>query len=601
MRPRFLIAATVAVSLCGSLQSEAQDGTNVLVIANGANRASVQIAEEYAAARAVPTDQLLRLKITNGEQLSRADFEQQIQSPVAAWLAAHGLQDRILYIVLTKGVPLQISGSSGRQGSSASVDSELALLYRRLTGVSVPANGPVPNPYFARTAEDIKSAKPFNRATYDTYLVTRLDGFTVADALGLITRGLAPRQDGRILMDAPLVTGDPRVGWMDEAASRLREGGFADRVVVENTGRALQNEADVLGYMSWGSNDPALNVRHPNLTFVPGAVASMFLSSDARTFVEPPSSWKPGPALPQNSYSGSSQTLTGDLIRSGITGVAGQVSEPYVDGAVRPDILFPAYLKGLNLAEAFYLATPSLSWQAVVIGDPLCAPFRTAAFGESQPDPPVDADTELPAHFSARRLATLQGRATAPALKLMLRAETRDARGDSEGALDALKKATTADSASTFVWHALAIAHERRGDHAEAAGDYRQILALNATDVVALNNLAYNLTVHDNRPREGYVYAARAAALTRNPTIDDTLGWIQHLLGDNTQALVLLDRASRSLPNNAEVQFHAAVVYAATGRVHEAEQLLKAALALDPSFGHRRDVRDLQQTLRPKY
>ena len=119
---------------------------------------------------------------------------------------------------------------------------------------------------------------------------------------------------------------------------------------------------------------------------------------------------------------------------------------------------------------------------------------------------------------------------------------------------------------------------------------------------MALNNLAYNLTVHDNRPREAYPYAARAAALSRdNPTIDDTLGWIQHLLGDNAQALVLLDRASRLLPNNAEVQLHAAVVYAATGRLHEAAQLLKAALSVDPSLGQRRDVRELQQALRAKH
>ena len=130
---------------------------------------------------------------------------------------------------------------------------------------------------------------------------------------------------------------------------------------------------------------------------------------------------------------------------------------------------FP-HLRGLNLAESFYLAMPSLSWQTVVIVDPLCAPFRTAAFGDSQAEePPVDADTELPAHFSARRLATLQGLAAIPALKLVLRAEARNARGNSEGALDALKKASSADSASTFVWHALAMAHERRGDHAESA------------------------------------------------------------------------------------------------------------------------------------
>jgi len=38
----------------------------------------------------------------------------------------------------------------------------------------------------------------------------------------------------------------------------------------------------------------------------------------------------------------------------------------------RPDILFPAYLKGRNLAESYYLSIPGLSWQNVVLGDPLC-------------------------------------------------------------------------------------------------------------------------------------------------------------------------------------------------------------------------------------
>jgi hypothetical protein len=43
-------------------------------------------------------------------------------------------------------------------------------------------------------------------------------------------------------------------------------------------------------------------------------------------------------------------------------------------GAVRPEMLFLAYLSGYNLAEA-YLATAALSWHLVVVGDPLAAPF----------------------------------------------------------------------------------------------------------------------------------------------------------------------------------------------------------------------------------
>ena len=93
----------------------------------------------------------------------------------------------------------------------------------------------------------------------------------------------------------------------------------------------------------------------------------MFVSTDGRTFREPPADWKPAPA---GATSGG-QSLVADLIREGITGVTAHVAEPYLDAIVRPQILFPAYLSGFNLAESYYLAMPFLSWQNVVVGDPL--------------------------------------------------------------------------------------------------------------------------------------------------------------------------------------------------------------------------------------
>jgi uncharacterized protein (TIGR03790 family) len=53
--------------------------------------------------------------------------------------------------------------------------------------------------------------------------------------------------------------------------------------------------------------------------------------------------------------------------------VAGHVDEPYLSFTPRPDLLLPAYFSGRNLAESFYLALPALSWQNVIIGDPLCS------------------------------------------------------------------------------------------------------------------------------------------------------------------------------------------------------------------------------------
>ena len=47
--------------------------------------------------------------------------------------------------------------------------------------------------------------------------------------------------------------------------------------------------------------------------------------------------------------------------------------ELWVAMTSRPDLLLPAYYQGRNLAESYYLAIPRLSWQNIVVGDPLCA------------------------------------------------------------------------------------------------------------------------------------------------------------------------------------------------------------------------------------
>jgi tetratricopeptide (TPR) repeat protein len=427
----------------------------------------------------------------------------------------------------------------------------------------------------------------------------------VAAALGLIDRGVAPATTGVILLDGSPAPRDIRNQWLADAADRLEKRGLAQRVVHDATARGLQDQTGVLGYYSWGSNDPALAVRHPNLTFVPGALASMFLSTDARTFVEPPVVWKPGPA--QSYFAGSSQSLIGDLVRSGATGVSGQVAEPTLGGAIRPDILFPAYLAGFNLAEAYYLAMPFLSWQTVIIGDPLCAPFRPATLTVNDSNPPLDPDTELPALFSTRRMASVPGLAVSPTLKLLLRAETRSARGDSAGAVEALNQVMAADDATpgskvsrmaAEAWRQLAAEHQDEGRYAEANDFYRRLLAGNPNDILALNNLAYNLATHLDQPHEALPLAVRAAALAPDhPFVMHTLAWIHHLLGNNQEALRLLEPVVRARSGDADMRFHMAIVYAAVGRLEDAANALKVALSLSPALRERPEYRDLQSKI----
>ena len=67
------------------------------------------------------------------------------------------------------------------------------------------------------------------------------------------------------------------------------------------------------------------------------------------------------------------QTLTADYILEGATGASGHVAEPYLVYTPHPDMLLPAYFSGRNLAESYYLSIPVLSWQNIVVGDPLCS------------------------------------------------------------------------------------------------------------------------------------------------------------------------------------------------------------------------------------
>lgn len=595
----FLAVLALSASTVG-----AQSVANVLVVANDASPASLEIARHYVAVRHIPEEQLLHVTTSTADQMVQKEFDRDIEAPIAKWLAEHSAQDRILYLVLTTGIPLRVAGTSGPEGTIASVDSELTLLYRRLTGRAAGPNGPIANPYYLGDAS-LETARPFSHATRDIYLVTRLDGFTVADALALVDRGVAPTTTGVILLDGSPAPKDVRNQWLAAAADRLEQRGLAQRVVHDTTDRGLQNQAGVLGYYSWGSNDPALAVRAPNLTFVPGALAAMFLSTDARTLTEPPADWKPGAV--QNNFAGSSQSLVGDLVRSGVTGVSGQVAEATLGGAVRPDILFPAYLAGFNLAESYYLAMPFLSWQTVIIGDPLCAPFRPATLTVTDSDPPLDPDTELPGHFSTRRMASIPGLAVSPSLKLLLRAETRSNRGDAAGAVEALNQVMAANDATpgskisilaAEAWREMAANHQDEGRYAEANDFYRRLLAGNPNDIFALNNLAYNLAAHLDQPREALPLAVRAAALAPgHPFVMHTLGWTHHLLGNNAEALKLLEPVVQARSGDADMRFHIAIVYAALGRMEDAGNALKMALILNPALRERPEFRELQKKI----
>jgi uncharacterized protein (TIGR03790 family) len=598
-------AITVAVIL-SACPLHSQTAENVLLILNEASPTSLEVGQYYAQKRGIPFSNVLKIKTTTDDSIAWRDFDLQINIPIANWLVRNFAQDRILYIIRTKGVPLRIEGTSGSDGTTASVDSELTLLYRKMVGQAVSPAGSVRNPYYLDD-KPIASAKPFTHEGQDIYLVSRLDGYSSLDIKGLIDRGFAPSREGKILLDEKESLTDKGNLWLEASAEILKKMGFQDRAILESTGKVLTGEKGVLGYYSWGSNDPSIRIRHFGLGWIPGALAGMFVSTDGRTMSEPPQEWKPGTWEDKSTYyAGSPQSMAGDLIRDGITGVAAHVGEPYLEATIRPNILFPAYLSGFNLIESYYLAMPYLGWQTIVIGDPLCAPFRTREMQSVGIDRGKDPQTELPFYFGTRRLRNLSFAAYKQAaihpdtIMLLLRAEARIAKQDIPGVRQALEEATSRDSRLAGPQLQLAVIYEQSAEYDKAIERYRRVLELSPDSAAVLNNLAYALAVKKNVPREGLPLAEKAYALAKNANIGDTLGWIYHLLGENDKAIILLEEAATEAAKNAEIHLHVAVVRAALGDRQAAAVALKKALNIDNKLESREDVVRLRTQLQQK-
>lgn len=582
---RILSSIACAGLLLAPCPSAAQSADQVLVVVNTASAASQAIAEAYVAARQVPAAHVVTLDVPVSDDITRADYLRLVEGPIAKAIARGRLHDQVNYLVLTKDVPLRIAGTSGRLGTIGSVDSELALLYRKMSGRPTPPDGRIDNPYFLGSAP-LATAKPFSHADHDIYLVTRLDAFSVDDARALVTRGLAARDAGMVVLDLKAGLDDIGNRWLDEAAARLGALGLGDRVRVERSSEVVRDADGLIGYASWGSSDPAITVRRLGLGFVPGALASSFVSTDARTMTAPPDTWTVGDWNNRQAfYAGSPQSLLGDMIAQGVTGAAGNVAEPLLDGVVRPQVLFPAWFSGFTLGEVFYLAMPFLGWQGVVVGDPLSrlVPATRLPAGAA---PSLDAATELPAWFAGRRLQAIRATdAEGAAARAFLKAESRLARDDVSGAREALEETVRLAPRSVIAQQQLGGLYERERRWDDAIACYRAILDVQPRDVVALNNLAYALAEHKQRPGDALPYAERAQALApREGSVADTLALTYHLLGRTADAVRFSNLAASLAPSNAEVALNRAAILLANGDKRGAQAALDAALKLDPAL-----------------
>ncbi len=355
-------AEPTAISQTLPIKSEGE-AKRVLVVMNETDTTSVRIASYYLQKRKIARSQLVSIKTSTEDNISPEKYKIEIEAPIKAALAKNKDID---FIVLTKGVPLRLIDEGGYSvdATLASMDLDFAPIGQTPGTFGITEKDDkgafkrCRNPYFG-------SKEPFNHAKFGMYLVNRLTGYTVMDCLQLIDNSLkAKPSKSPILLDSQpkYQAGSPYWGMevsLSEASKKLNSEGL--NIFYEKSEEFSAGGEKLAGYCSWGSNDAnfSASVYH-QIEFVPGAIAETFVSTSGRTF----------------SPTTGGQSLIADLVHQGVTGVKGYVSEPFTVALCRADILFDRYMNGFNLAESFYASSPLVKWKDIVVGDPLCRPYK---------------------------------------------------------------------------------------------------------------------------------------------------------------------------------------------------------------------------------
>jgi len=366
----------------------------VLLVYNANSPISKSVADDYAEKRKVKNilsiqcvDSALK---TDNETVPLSVYTESIEKPIREYLAAHA---EIQFIVLTKGIPIRISGSETGDRSvdsppdtpwHTSLDNHLAAMdYKDIPDavkISITGSGAT-GAGWSNRYWNVK--EPFSHAKFGGYLVTRLDGYTEADARALVTRALAAEQGlvgGKILFDVQPIFGlgnkadqPARIKgtvilqespWgdynadMQDAHDLLKRRNIADEL--DLTEKFIGQRSNLLGYFSWGSNDAKFSAEaYETLSFAPGSIADTAVSTSGRTF------------LPAEG----GQSLLVDLISHGLTCGKGYTDEPLLQANASPTILLDRYTSGYTMAESFYAASHFVGWQDIILGDPLCCPY----------------------------------------------------------------------------------------------------------------------------------------------------------------------------------------------------------------------------------
>lgn len=361
-----LIRTWVALCLCSI--SWGLQPREVAVVYNADSPLSCKAMQYYCKLRGIAPHQCIALRDVAAGDISRGDFDIKIRMALLLAGREQGLcwpsgpangRYTMRAMVLMPDLPLRIREEVGLEGKhkgpmpgdAASVDSELMLL-----GAEYPRNGFGRNVFY-KSNNSLEAAKPRVMA------VCRMDAPTETAVFRMMNDALKVERTGLhgwVVVDegGPYPEGDKWLRGVVDLAHKQYQPLFHD------TSRKTLAEAfplmrDTAVYFGWYANPPNGPFRQgapADFQFAPGAIAC-HLHSFSATNVKTANSW------------------VGALLQRGAAVSAGNVAEPMLGTCLNYDLFYERLLAGYTVAEAALMATPVVSWQGIVLGDPLYRPF----------------------------------------------------------------------------------------------------------------------------------------------------------------------------------------------------------------------------------
>jgi len=233
--------------------------SDVGILINNNSQDSKTIGFAFVAARNISPERIFLFdndSTPTGETINPEQFDTYFADPLRDMISDRNLTTELNYLVTTKGVPLRINGPGN---GAASFDSEIALINGAYNS-TIHQNWWASHTYGPGAGEEMKM---FSRQEEGFYLVTRLTGYSVDTALGLIDKANNSfGQRGIGVLDLATNRNGSGYKWWNDmlyTTNTTMNGTMGLPIHFNQNSTFVTNQSDVMFYASWGSNDGSWN------------------------------------------------------------------------------------------------------------------------------------------------------------------------------------------------------------------------------------------------------------------------------------------------------------------------------------------------------